>query len=285
MKIINTLDEALSSFDEGAFDIERWKKYIDEAVPGAKELCMADMEECIAAGYKWKEDFLPVLNAVPGEEKKLKEATESFCAVTKDLEETVLKRFGRTVHADIILYLGLCNGAGWVTSVNGKTTVLLGIEKIMELNWCSVDDMTGLIVHELGHVYQDEYGVLSKEGLSGSDKYLWQLFTEGIAMVFEQEIMGDTQYFHQYDKAWKAWCDEHFEHIMASFDKDLATMTDETQRYFGDWVLFEGHGDTGYYLGARFVRFLLKEDRFDNLISYDVERVREVYLRFVNSVM
>ncbi|MBO4679998.1 MAG: hypothetical protein J5626_10030 [Lachnospiraceae bacterium] len=278
MKVINTMGEAFSSFDDGGFSLERWKKYIDKEVPGARKLCMADMEECIAAGYKWEEAFLPVLNAVTKKVAEREEAIKSFYAVTDGLDEKIRRRFGRTVDVDIILYLGLCNGAGWVTPVNGKTTVLLGIEKILELNWCGIDDMTGLIVHELGHVYQDEYGVLSREGLSGADRYLWQLFTEGIAMVFEQEVVGDAQYFHQYDHEWKDWCDEHYEHIKASFDRDLETMTEETQRYFGDWVKFEGHGDTGYYLGTRFVRFLLGDDSFDNLISYDVKMVKEGYL-------
>lgn len=58
------------------------------------------------------------------------------------------------INADVALYLGFCNGAGWVTDIDAKTVVLLGIEKIIELDWVSVDDMRGLVYHELGHVYQ-----------------------------------------------------------------------------------------------------------------------------------
>ena len=43
----------------------------------------------------------------------------------------------------------------------------------------------------------------------------------------------------------------------------LGTMTSEMQRYFGDWVRFEGYGGTGYYLDAKFVRYLLRFDSFD----------------------
>ena len=57
-------------------------------------------------------------------------------------------------------------------------------------------------------------------------------------------------------------------------------MTRENQRYFGDWVRFEGRGDIGYYLGTRFVRFLLQNDSFDQLIQYDIEKVKEEFERF-----
>ena len=153
----------------------------------------------------------------------------------------------------------------------------------MELNWHDKDAMTGLIYHELGHVYQDQYGVLHRELKSAQDKLLWQLFTEGIAMVFEQEIAGDSEYFHQDKDGWKQWCDEHAACIKQSFNADLSWMTQENQRYFGDWVSFHGYGDTGYYLGVRFVRFLLDSDCFDHLISYGINEVRAGFERFLRS--
>ena len=182
---------------------------------------------------------------------------------------------------DIILYLGLCNGAGWVTKVSGKTTVLLGIEKIIELDWCDIDDMNGLILHELGHVYQAQYGVLNRQLSSSRDQFLWQLFTEGIAMVFEQEIVGDSDYYHQDRAGWKNWCSQNIRLIRQSFFNDLDTMTEANQRYFGDWVSFNGYGDAGYYLGTRFVRFLLGYDCFDNLILYDINDVRKGFEKFL----
>ena len=60
-------------------------------------------------------------------------------------------------------------------------------------------------------------------------------------------------------------------------------MTNDTQRYFGDWVRFEGHGDTGYYLGTRFVRFLLEDDDFDRLVRYGMEEVRDGFMRFMQA--
>ena len=284
MKIIDTVKEALTAFANGRFDLEKWEKYIDAAVPGAKEPCLSDMRECVGAGFSFEKNFLPVLNAVWSDRAKRAEAIDSFHAVADTLDEKITARFGRTVDVDLILYLGLCNGAGWVTPVGGRTVVLFGIEKIMELGWQGRDAMTALILHELGHVYQDEYGVLEREFDDAPDGFLWQLFTEGVAMVFEQEVMNDPDYFHQYDDNWKDWCGAHLAQICASFCADLPGMTYENQRYFGDWARYEGKGDVGYYLGARFVRFLLQNDGFDRLICYDAEQVKDGFAAFKASL-
>lgn len=281
MNIIDTSGQWISAFDGDRFDLAKWETYIDRNVPGAKQLCLDDMRECMGAGFTWEKDFLPVLNAVERNPELCETAVRSFLGVTENLDRTIRERFGRTVKCDVILYLGLCNGAGWVTTLNGNTVVLLGIEKILELGWQETDAMTGLIIHELGHVYQDQYGVLHREAGSTSDKFLWQLFTEGIAMVFEQEIVGNPDYFHQDTKGWKDWCDLHAEQIRESFRSDLETMTQENQRYFGDWTSFEDRGDTGYYLGTRFVRFLMESECFDRLISWSLQDVRDGFERFL----
>ena len=216
------------------------------------------------------------------EKEKREEAIRSFHRVTDRLDERIFRRFGRTVDCDVVLFLGLCNGAGWVTPINRRTTVLLGIEKIMELDWCDEDAMTGLIVHELGHAYHAQYGKTQPEGGEGPDAFLWQLFSEGIAMVFEQEIKGDPTYFHQDRDGWLAWCDANANLIRRAFVADLPTMTHDTQRYFGDWVRFEGWGDTGYYLGARFIRFLLESADFDTIITYGMDEIRDGFERFLS---
>lgn len=281
MRIVDTSEQILSVFAAGRFDLQKWEAYMDACVPGVKNLCLDDTREVLAAGFSWEKDFLPVLNAVARDGEKREEAIRSFHAVTERLDKRITERFGRSPDAELILYLGLCNGAGWVTEQNGKPVVLLGIEKILELNWQGPDAMTGLIYHELGHVYQDCFGVLHREPEAMEDQMLWQLFTEGIAMVFEQELAGTPDYFHQYDRAWQRWCEENLERLKRAFAADLPAMTHDNQRYFGDWVRFEGHGDTGYYLGTRFVRFLLRTDSFDRLIRYELPAVRDGFARFL----
>ena len=282
MNIINTYSHIKSVFDTEHFNLDKWKSYIDKCVPGAKELCIDDMRDCLDAGYSWQKNFLPTLDYVKDNSALCKEIIQSFQIVTNTLDERIIKVFNRTVNANVILYIGLCNGAGWVTEINGITTVLLGIEKILELGWGNIDDMTGLIVHELGHVYQSQYGVLDEKTDSFSDRFLWQMFTEGVAMVFEQKVVGNDEYFHQDKNGWKSWCDSNKEMIKQSFFEDLLTMTDKNQRYFGDWVRFEGYGDVGYYLGTMFVKFLLQSDDFDNVIGYSLSKVKYEYSRFMD---
>ncbi len=277
MRILNTTADISSAFENGHFCIEKWEQYMDKWIPGAKEKCIADMQRCLSDGYLWETDFLPVLDFVQNNPSKCKEVTNAFLYVTDHLDEKIEKVFGKTVDADIVLYLGLCNGAGWVTEIEGKSTILLGVEKILELGWQGIDDMTGLIIHECGHLYHKQYGSSKTEVKSPEDPLLWQLFSEGVAMVFEQEVIGDEEYFHQDKNGWKSWCDKHAEHIKQSFCCDLKTMTPETQRYFGDWVNFEGYADTGYYLGAQFVRYMLRQDSFDGIIQYDLDTVKEKF--------
>lgn len=281
--ISNTYGSVSSVFEGGHFSFDKWEEYIDRCVPGAKEPCIADMEECIEAGYSWQNDFLPVLDSVAANPAKCRKAVRAFETVTEHLEEKIQSAFGRPVCADLVLYVGLCNGAGWVTEINRKTTILLGLEKILELGWYAPKDMTGLIIHELGHVYHAQYGLLHQKTDTPSEKFLWQLFTEGVAMVFEQTVLENPNYYHQDRNGWKAWCDRHKEQIRRSFAQDLSTMTDEDQRYFGDWVRFEGRGDTGYYLGAWFVRYLLAFDRFDRIIGYTLPEVEEKFKAFMRS--
>lgn len=281
MRITDTSDRLLSSFDKGSFDDKKWKAYIDKAIPGARKTCEMDKQECIESGFSWEKDFLPVLNAVYKDEESRDKAIKAFQAVTDHLNERIIEKFGRTVDTNLVLYLGLCNGAGWVTRINNESTVLLGIEKIIELKWYDVDSMNGLIIHELGHVYQDQYGVLHRQFETLQEQFLWKLFTEGIAMVFEQEVVGDRDYFHQYDNNWRDWCHEHITHIKQSFYNELPTMTNENQRYFGDWVSFEGHGDAGYYLGADFVRFVLETSAFDDAINFDINSVKMYFERYM----
>lgn len=282
MKIIDTFSQIPALFENGCFSMDRWKSYADSIHPDLAKLCTDDMNEVLATGeFNWEEHFLPVLNAVSQNVALCNFAHESFQAAVAGLEEKILQRFGRTPDVEIILYLGLCSGAGWVTELGGKTVVLLGLEKIVELNWCSIESMYGLIYHELGHVYQAQFGVLERDLPEGRPSFLWQLFTEGIAMVFEQEIAGDPDSYHQYDDDWKTWCGAHLDRIKRDFTADLPAMTFANQRWFGDWVQYEGRGDVGYYLGCRFVRFILEKYAFDDILSFEIGQVDALYQQFI----
>ena len=104
--------------------------------------------------YSFEKNFLPILNLVINEQNKLEELNSNFnIVVTKELEKNIISKFNKTIDVEIVLYLGLCNGAGWVVTIDNNTYCLLGIEKILELNWYDIDSLYGLIYHELGHVF------------------------------------------------------------------------------------------------------------------------------------
>ena len=282
--MIKTLDASVqipSLFLDGVFQYSQWTAYIESVCPNPVHIFTDDVKKCLDSGlYTFEKDFLPILNAVPGN-PKLDVLRESFAAVVEGLDQRVSACFGRTLDADVILYLGLCNGAGWVTRVNGRDVILLGVEKILELGWYGVDDMHGLIYHELGHVYQAQYGVLEREPASSAENFVWQLFTEGIAMYFEQALVGNPHYYHQDKNGWLAWCERHFPQILSDFHADLSSMTPSSQRSFGDWCSYHGWGDTGYYLGARFVRHLTETHPFDTLLGLEIQPVFDLYKEFV----
>lgn len=281
MRLINTSSKMLTSFEAGRFDIEKWNNYIDDVIPGVRQICTDDMQECIEAGFSWHKDFLPILDNVFLNHEIRNRTILEFCNITENLEERIMEVFHKDVEADIVLYLGLCNGAGWAVEILDRQVVLLGIEKIMELGWFEKEKMTALILHELGHIYHKQHGLWDERSYSLPEQFLWQLFTEGIAMVFEQEIVGNPEFYQQDANGWKQWCDSNFELIRDSFNRDIYIMDHKNQRYFGDWTRFEGYGDTGYYLGTRFIRYLMKNETFDNLILFDIEKIKEGFSRFM----
>lgn len=281
IRIIDTYFQIHTLFENGMFNREKWESYMNAIYDNAATIFVDDLNECLDSGnYVYEKDILPILNAVCGH-LALTILHSSFCKVTADLNKRVIECFGRELDIDIVLYMGLCNAAGWVTNINGRDVILLGIEKILELNWYDEDSMRGLIYHELGHVYHKQYGAFRQHSDNSAWKFVWQLFTEGIAMYFEQALVGDFNYYHQDKNGWLEWCEAHFGQMAADFHRDLPAMTKVNQRYFGDWVSYYGRGDVGYYLGARFVQKLRRKYSFEQLINVEIGDVYREYLGFI----
>ena len=158
-------------------------------------------------------------------------------------------------------------------------------EKILELNWYDERSMCGLIYHELGHVYHTQYGVFNQQSDISEQNFVWQLFTEGIAMYFEQILVNDFNYYHQDKNGWLEWCDNYFRQILSDFYIDLPTMTKCNQRYFGDWVSYNGRGDVGYYLGTKVVQRLNEKYDFEELINMKIDRVYQEFVSYAESII
>lgn len=281
--IIDTYSKISTLFENGAFDLAKWEVYMNSIYEGSSDMIQNDMQECLdGVEYTYEKSVLPVLQTVY-EHPSLEMLHTSFLTVTDNLNEKIRECFGRELNFDIVLYLGLCNAAGWVTNVGGMDTILLGVEKILELGWQDVDSMYGLIYHELGHAYHKQYGAFHQSVEDNKKRFVWQLFTEGIAMYFEQMLVGDPTYFHQDRDGWKDWCEAQFGQIVTDFHQELPAMTRHTQRYFGDWVSYHGRGDVGYFLGTKFVHRLREKYEFEQLINMKIDEVYEEYLAFVEA--
>lgn len=283
IKIIDASSQIETLFDNGEFNIEKWESYINSIYDKSADIFKADLNECLDNGnYIYEKDILPILNAVY-KNPQLETLYTSFFNITNCLNKKILDCFECELNVDIVLYLGLCNAAGWVTTINGRDVILLGIEKILELNWFDVSSMYGLVYHELGHIYHKQHGMFHQRSDKNSRIFVWQLFTEGIAMYFEQTLVNNADYYHQNKNGWLEWCDNHYEQILADFYSDLPTMTKSNQRYFGDWVSYHGKGDVGYYLGTRFVRKLCCKYTLTELINLKIDDVCQEFSSFAES--
>ena len=283
IKIVDTYSQIKTLFNDGAFDIDKWELYVNAIYHNSAHIFKDDLREYLVSGsYVYEKDILPILNAVY-ENPKLQTLYSSFCNITDDLNEKTLDCFGRELNVDIVLYMGLCNAAGWVTTINGQDVVLLGIEKILELNWCDVSSMYGLVYHELGHIYHKQHGIFYQCSNNSGRNFVWQLFVEGIAMYFEQTLVNNPNYYHQNTNGWLEWCDNHYKQILADFYSDLPTMTKSNQKYFGDWVSYHGKRDVGYYLGTKFVRQLCYKYDLTQLINLTIDNVFQEFSSFVGS--
>jgi len=275
MNIIDTYPEivALIVRSGGQFDKAEWKEYI-----GSISHSLTEKLEQDSGDYDFDKEIAPVLNMAFAKTGQLKQTHEAFVEVTAGLAEKTAALFGFALPVDIILYVGLCNGAGWATALDSKRTILLGMEKIVELDWCSREDMQGLIYHELGHIWHDiAGGEPAVDFENPREKSVWQLFREGVAMHVEQLLCGDEMAYHQNKHGWLDWCTRNRTQLWAEYQR-RTEQGESTQPFFGDWCSYQGHSDVGYYLGCEFVKALAKKYSLQEIAAMGIDCVTEQFL-------
>ncbi len=260
MKIIDTFDGIESCYDDGEFKKSLWCNYMNVYLPFAKKIV-----EHVGGKYDFENDILPVLNNIPVQKEKLFEAHNSFCELVDGIDEKVKSALGAELDVTVVFYLGLCCGAGWaVENLKGKKYVLLGAEKIVELDWCDKAQMAGLIYHEIGHLWH--FQTRKKLVRKFKNDYLLQLYTEGMAMYAQQELIGDGNFYHQDKDGWLNWCDENKQALFAEYLRRIDNK-ESCQDFFGDWCNYLGHSDLGYYLGCEMIKNLKKTHTQKELVS------------------
>ena len=115
MKTINTINIIKSLFPNG-FNMSVWRKYAGEISKELPSKCEND-----AKNYDFEKEILPVLESALNKEK-LDFVSKNFQIVVDTLNSNLTKLFDTEPDINIILYLGLCNGAGWATTRDGKNT-------------------------------------------------------------------------------------------------------------------------------------------------------------------
>ena len=277
MKIINTCDKIKSVFANG-FDIELWRKYAGEISHELPSKCKND-----AKSYDFNNDILPVLEKALSNEK-IDFVSRNFQTVIDTLNDNMSKLFANKPDINIVLYLGLCNGAGWATTLDGKNTVLLGIEKIIELSWGDETNMRALILHEIGHLWHKLNGNLHIPEYTKRRKGIAQLYCEGVAMVCEHILCGDDEFYHQDKDGWLDWCYKNENEIKREYLRRLDKKI-SVQDFFGDWCSYNGHSDVGYFLGCRFVEHLMKTHSLKEIANMKYGALNRAFTEFSNAVI
>ena len=276
MQIINTCERIKECFRDG-FSVDVWRKYANEISQMLSSKCEADAE-----GYNFENDIAPVLeNALDVE--KIDFVNRNFQAVINTLEQNITKLFDTDPDVNIILYLGLCNGAGWATTLDGNNCILLGIEKIIELNWGDESNMRALILHEMGHLWHKQNGNYNLLGFTKRRKSMEQLYCEGVAMVCEQILCGD-EFYHQDKNGWLEWCRENECEIKKEFLRRLDEKADVSD-FFGDWCSYNGYSDVGYFLGCRFVRYLMRTHTLKEIANMKYNFLNKAYTEYAGTVI
>lgn len=274
MRIINTFDKIQNCYTDNKFNLDAWRKYTKEFSCELSKKCEQDSKE-----YDFNKQIFPIVNNVLLNKDAALRTNTSFISVTNQLKSNINKLFKNDIDLDIILYLGLCNGAGWATALDGRNTILLGIEKIIELNWQNEADMQALIFHEIGHIWHKTYGVLYPRTQSKGEESLVQMYQEGIAMVCEHILCQNNNYYHQNKNDWLTWCKDNKLEIKQEYlnriDNNIST-----QDFFGDWCNYKGHSDVGYYLGCEFVKHLQQRYSLFDIANLNINQLYEQYKTF-----
>lgn len=272
MIIKDTYNEIKECFYNGKFRMDLWEVYADNLSPEYKEKMKQDSHN-----YNLQTEILPVMSYLISNPSKLELAHSSFLHLTSNLLEKVENQMKVSLDVMIVFCLGLCNGAGWATTLDGKDAVLLGVEKIVELSWFNEKEMAGLIYHEVGHILHKKMRKKIFEPKTKKDKSLWQIYSEGVAIHFEQLIYGDMNFYHQDKNGWKNWCEQRKTQLFKEFLNRIRNDVSVDQ-FFGDWCNFDGVSDIGYFLGAEMIKYFSKDKEINeiaNLEINDVERAIE----------
>ncbi|AMQ17682.1 hypothetical protein [Thermococcus peptonophilus] len=263
--LIDTFSSFLRQWDGS---VDSWLRYIKQ-YPELFEKIRGDYERY---GMNWRE-FTQVLSKRAVEELIL--AHEKLLEVLPRVETKIEELFGiKPKDYNVVIYIGLENGAGWVTEFMGKPSILFGLEAISELKW--YNKLDGLAVHEFGHLV---HWLLRGENIEMlEDEQMFLLYTEGFAQRIEDIILGRP--WHLEEEGWFEWCEENEGLLKAEFLRRIKE-NEPLNPFFGSWYTLFGKQFLGYYLGYKFIRWLERDHSLEKIAKLEREEIKDKILEFL----
>ncbi len=247
---------------------ESWLRYIQE-YPELFEKIKWDYER-----YKmnWRE-YLKLLSKRNTEELGL--AYEALLKALPEAEAKIGKLFSiKPGSYNVVIYVGLENGAGWVTEFMGKPSILFGLEAIAELKW--YEKLEGLIAHEFGHLI---HWILRGEDVEKlEDEGMMWLYTEGFAQRIED--LTSSRPWHFEEEGWFKWCEENEALLKEEFLRRIREK-EPLNPFFGSWYQLFGRQFLGYYLGYKFILSLEERLQLEEIAKMDKRRVKREIMEFL----
>ncbi len=264
---IATLDDA----SPDAF-MTSWRRYMNDE--GLARHLIRD-----ASIYDFDRDCFPVIQKALSREDLIDEAHDNFLFSLRELEESFTALFD-SPEIRVVFYLGLCNGAGWMTKVRGINHVLIGVEKIIELGWWKKSRMLPLLAHELAHAAHEALRARWLDEYAGRRYSVMRLYIEGFAEFAAQRMTSRNMRGTE----WLFWCEAHQEEIAAVFRERIAKEK-RTDDFYGDWHSLLGQSDLGYYLGLTFIEDWAKETSLKTIGEAINDDIEKRFLRFLDAAV
>ncbi len=260
----STIVDTYSSFlrvirAEKPISIEQWLACWEDHYmihwPSLGEMVVKDYAE---QGEDWRQ--VARERVFPGMNDKLpaiESAYQNLTQIIGPIEEKVRLTFDFQDAVRYVLYIGIGNGAGWVTKYEGNWAVLFGLEGIVDSGFDPPDRLEGLVAHELGHVVHYTWRD-ARDLNSGAGPY-WQLYVEGFAQYCESMVFPAHSWHMRSaspDDDWLAWCCENQAWLAAEFLRSVDG-GQSMRPFFGSWYDLRGRKQTGYFLGHQVISHLV----------------------------
>ena len=272
IQIVDTFNQIKEYKENNSrFSLEAYKVYASQISPSLYKKCFDDVSK-----YNLDTDVIPVIHDALYEHfDRIETAHKSITRISPLLSEKISKLFNIPLDIIIIFYLGLCNGAGWATTLDGKNVILSGAEKIAELEWHNEDTISDLICHEAAHLIHFEL----RRNLPKPCESIWQIYAEGFATRVSH-LLYKEGFYHQNQNGWLEFCQRNTEIIKKEYWKHLIN-AENVSCFFGDWNTFMDHSNLGYYLGCEFIRELEKRYTIQNIALLSANEIEKELMLFL----